>query len=586
MCRVNYSSIIFILLCSAWLISGQDDEIFTIQMDPLPSKNIYAILGEYITVSLNVEYRQNSTCTIEKICHVDCEQKSDLVKENYAKFERVGACGYRILADDLRNHSWKISQKTGNYLRYGLFDVTIQTNSLIERLSFYENTSAVIPLDSVEKSFCKIKTLNTVKRIYTSKYFIKNIDKTHEGHWEVEYYNNSMNNNENSEKLIYTKIYYITVENKPDVVVDIFIDDNMTTAEVECKTKFENVKQCSFEGPSGTIINELLAANNLKYSFEKLNKIENIDDFSSCILIINNFTTQDSGAWKCSIRDDMHTLNTSLFIGDESMTSLNYIFKTIDGEFNINCTTNEQWQACYLQQPDGHLDFFDKNDNKIKSVLNNDNKTCSLNINQAKIKHTGNWTCKVMNIDGITETKKIFVVQITNDKIIPIIRYEIVDDKNETILEATPFPVDDEKIDKCIWKHPYDDDLNDDEKYIIDINNKTCSLRIKNIEKTDKGTWICRIKLLTSNNVTLTRSAYFDLHQPETTFQFVWTITEWSATMFLLVVIIVAIFLSDSCCNTIVAVKNDETKSSNRLLKDHDKVQDEIRTKTFTESAV
>lgn len=42
-----------------------------------------------------------------------------------------------------------------------------------------------------------------------------------------------------------------------------------------------------------------------------------------------------------------------------------------------------------------------------------------------------------------------------------------------------PFPDDDERIEKCIWKHPTGDDLNDHEKYIINSNNKACSLRIK-----------------------------------------------------------------------------------------------------------
>lgn len=40
--------------------------------------------------------------------------------------------------------------------------------------------------------------------------------------------------------------------------------------------------------------------------------------------------------------------------------------------------------------------------------------TCGVKINEAKLKHTGNWTCKLLNSDGVTETQKIFVVQIAS----------------------------------------------------------------------------------------------------------------------------------------------------------------------------
>ncbi|XP_044003287.1 uncharacterized protein LOC122848906 [Aphidius gifuensis] len=521
-------------------------------MDPLPSKNLYAVFGEYLTVSLNVEHRENSSCTIKKICHVECNQQSNLVK-----FQRVGACGFRVRADE--SSSWLISQQTRHYLRHGSFDISIRKTTIPVKLSFYDNTSAVIPLDSFDKSFCKIKRPNTKKKYYGLEYFIENIDKSNEGKWEVEYYNN-LNGDEDAEELIHTKIYQVTVEDKPEVFVDIFINNNRTMAKIGCKIQFESLKQCTFEGPHGTVVNEQVTAENSRYNIEVLNKIETSDDLSKCELTIYNLTTRDSGSWKCSLRDDIHTVNQTLFMNDQSMTSINYMFKTIYQEFNINCTENNEWQSCSLQHPDGKIDIYNK---KNKSILN----TCGIKINEAKLKHTGNWTCKILNSDGVTETKKIFSVKITKDKVVPIIKHEIVDKKKETILEAMPFSDDgDERIEKCIWEHPNGDDLRDHDKYIIHSNNETCSLRIKDTKENDKGTWICRIELSTLKNTTLIRTAYFDLHEVESTWRFIVTIGQWTVTIFYLVLLVGSLLWYILHVNTVSTNKNDECKSTKRLL--------------------
>lgn len=80
------------------------------------------------------------------------------------------------------------------------------------------------------------------------------------------------------------------------------------------------------------------------------------------------------------------------------------------------------------------------------------------------------------------------------------------------------------------------------------------SIEIKEI---DKGTWICHIELSTSKNTTFTRTAFFDLHEVESTWEFIRTVGQWTATIFYLILLVGSLIWWILYVNTVFKNKNE-----------------------------
>ncbi|KAF7998395.1 hypothetical protein HCN44_009793 [Aphidius gifuensis] len=422
------------------------------------------------------------------------------------QFQRVGACGFRGLADDFKNVGWEIVEETKLSHKYsGTFIVRIQSPSEITQIHFYKDNKrepSVIPLDIYNKLYCKILMPNNeyVKNdknnkdvMFTNSEYVINKENEYSGKWIVEY-------QVSGEKDIKQKIYDVTFEDKIIPTMKVSTKKNSindSVIEFQCSINFKRITQCSFEGPSGLIINEGIADKSDRFDFEVSDKrnyptIQN----PACTLTIHNLRADEQGQWQCSLRDETQTANGTKKI-EQPKTLTVEIFQKIGTEFNVNCTDNNEWEECHIVLPNGETV-----ENTLPDSNNNDGK-CTTKIKSADESWNGNLTCNIGHQKGEINYKKTFIVRVTEDFALADFKYEINDGNNQAVLEARPFPTDENKmknITECRWTHPVDSNyLSYDSYYTMTNDNNVCRLVIKYPQEYDKGSWSCIITLKSSN---------------------------------------------------------------------------------------
>ncbi|XP_044010134.1 uncharacterized protein LOC122853780 [Aphidius gifuensis] len=507
---MSCSIFIILLLCCTWIVFGEGVVINgkregTTLLPVIPSNTIYCDPREYVTVSLNVEYRNDTTCKIE-------EATNDL-------FQRVGACSFRGLANKIKIALWTIVAETKLSHQYkGTFQV-LTFHSETTKIYFYKETHSVIPLDVFDREYCNIVRPNEknnnnlkIKNIRNSEYVIDEKEK-YSGEWIVQYFNSTNQN-------YISKIYDVTFKEKikPGMVVTTIKNskNSGTWSKFECRVDFASIGQCSFHGPSGIIINEGIDNNSKKFDYEVINT--RASGHPKCVLTIYNQTMHEEGQWKCSLRDENQIANGTKIIGDRFKKLTVNVFQKIGSDFDLNCTQNHEWKYCDIEHPNGERTSKIFNNSPIPNVKEED-KICSKKFKNANKQLNGNWTCTVSRDVESMIYEKTYIVRVTEDFALADLRYEDVAGINKTILEARPFPTDENKmknITNCAWTHPLDKNyLSNDSYYTMTNNNNICKLIINYPQEYDKGNWTCSMTLKSSNGALNIFFAVFDLQDVE-----------------------------------------------------------------------
>ncbi|KAF7988264.1 hypothetical protein HCN44_007796 [Aphidius gifuensis] len=529
---MSCSIFIILLLCCTWIVFGEGVVINgeregTTLLPVIPSETIYCDPREYVTVSLNVEYRNDTTCKIEK-------DTNDL-------FQRVGACSFRGLANKIQIVSWTIVAETKLSHQYkGKFQV-LTSHSETTEIYFYKETHSVIPLDAFDREYCNIVRPNEkndnnlkIKNIRNSEYVIDEKEK-YSGEWVVQYFNSTNHN-------YISKIYDVTFKEKiePRMVVTTSKNStNGTWSKFECSVDFASIGQCSFHGPSGIIINEGIDNNSKTFDYEVINT--RASGHPKCVLTIYNQTMHEEGQWKCSLRDENQIANGTKIIGDRFKKLIVNVFQKIGSDFDLNCTQNHEWKNCDIEHPNGERTSETFNNSPTPNVKEED-KICSKKFTNANKKLNGNWTCTVSRDEGRMTYEKTFIVRVTEDFALADLRYEDVTGINQTILEARPFPTDENKmknITNCAWTHPVDNNyLSNDHYYTMTNNNNICKLIINYPQEYDKGNWTCTMSLKSSNGAVDTFVALFDVQDVEIYSMLWWYILYGSIVVLIIIIVI------------------------------------------------
>lgn len=552
MCLNNFK---ILLLCCIWISFGEgkfinsnnSESSFTsvkvIQTDY--ANIIYANEKEYVRASINVESQTDSTCEIQSSIS-NMASRLDL----FTKID--GICGYRAVAEKVSGIEWQIKLKTPLQHDFiGRFTVLTIDGITTSNLQFYFGESAIIPLDSYDRKFCKISSHFIDKEIKISEKEYEIPEQfQHNSVWRVDYYNDN-------NVPINSKHFNITFTDKPHVVTSMNynkISANNILLELQCTVVFKTISQCSFKAPSGKIIDHVTASKDHRFDLEIINAGAPGVVNSICKLTVQNSTKDDKGEWQCSIHNFDSSANDIINTSEKPRIPTIEVYQKIGAEFNMNCTDNNDWKKCNVKGPDG-IDYSESfnplpkshgplklsnlDGNNIKN--NNDDQVCSIKIPSANKILNGNWTCSVTNENK--EFTKIFSVQVAEDYALGNFKYELDAESyfswNQTILEARPFPTNENKmknITNCQWRPPFEENyLNDRSSYVMTNDNNVCRLVMKYTQKRDKGRWVCIITLESSNGAWDSYSAIINVKEVAVHEMFWWDI------LFTVVVCIIAV---------------------------------------------
>lgn len=379
-----------------------------------------------------------------------------------------------------------------NYKYSGDFTVIVRNyTSYLPKteLHFYKGLNSILPINSYHIARKEIKMPNgKIIETYNNDGYVLNNNEEYSGEWSVTYHEN------NGQSL--RKNFLIIFEEKIIPLTTVIVDNK--SIKFRCETTFINIHQCSFEGPSGLIINDDTTSNDNRFTIEITNLgLHRDQEYSSCELIIHDFNHENEGLYKCSLRDDIQTANGTVHI--ERNKSIVEIYTKIGTAFFINCTNNDEWEKCRISSPNDIYQFTTNSNSQRQinhsAAKGNGGLPCFKKIEKAEKKHNGNWTCNVFNKIG-NNIFKTFIVRITDDFAIGDIKYNFINGINRTILQAR-YPTDDTDImiSQCKWSHPVDDSyLNDHYYYTMTNIDNVCQLIINYPQEHDRGNWSCFVK--------------------------------------------------------------------------------------------